>query len=172
MSSFFIEENIKDYIQKINELGLEKTKVYFSSEKNYPSKFKRFDVFFENGELYSFPRWKQFIETIYEKGKEGIRLNLSRTWENFVLLNPLDTERTVVVECYTSDEYKETFFHLDRVYEKQKDKKLKAADFKEWLKNYMAQFPDMGYEHDEYLSVKKMVEQVEGLVNEGSEKTS
>lgn len=154
----FIEANVEQFIEDIAALGKTKTKVYFSTMKNSRVKVGRYDLFLTNGEKFSFSGWEQFIQSVYQTTYQGKEVNLQKTWEAFKQRNPEDVGRVLIVEYLDSEEHKDKVFNIERVYEKAKDKKISAKEWKEWLKEY-AKLIDL--EIDEYKSVKKLIEDVE-----------
>lgn len=174
---------IKEYIETIISLAKLKVKVYFGSEVNGVVSLGRYNIYVTDGGLYSYGGWSQFIQSIYELTYNGIEVNFNRTWSRFKKTFPDDLDRNIIVEYFDPDNkyvpvVKETKvdiyirkleeankpkFDIEVIREYHKDYKLKVNEFKEKVKEYMDQYPEMGYVHDEELSKNKTLALVEEL---------
>jgi hypothetical protein len=158
----FIEANVEQYIQEVAKKGKKQVKVLFSTEKNIPKSKGRFDLHMEDGSQFAFGTWSQFITVVYDLSRQGRKIHFGKTWEVFKKKHAPDIDKNMMVQ-YESDGREDLEFNLDEIKEKSVD--LKAAPFKEWLTMYMAQFPELEYEVDEYKGVAKLIKDIEAILD-------
>jgi hypothetical protein len=163
VNSYFLEENILDYIERVAELASLKVKIFLGGEKNAPKKNSRYEIYTKDGGYYASGSWSQCIASIKQLAESGVEFNFPKMRESLEKFSPNELNRTIIVEYMAEQPLEELRFTYELV--ERNSRKMTAAEFKKWLPEYLDRFDNIEYYFEEATGVKKILKELEELIS-------